>query len=156
MYSCDDIIDLAVQIEKNGEKTLRKALESISNPKLIPVLQSFADEEVQHAEWFSKLKPSIDESMEDPGLEELGKSLMRDVLGDQSFSLDDADFSKIEKINELLSLMIEFEKDTVLFYEMIRSVVSDKQSLACLDTIIVEEKRHARELQAFLDADIQG
>ena len=154
MYSCDDIIDLAVQIEKNGEKTLRKALESISNPKLIPVLQSFADEEVQHAEWFSKLKPSIDESMEDPGLEELGKSLMRDVLGDQSFSLDDADFSKIEKINELLSLMIEFEKDTVLFYEVLEPFIEDDGTLANLKRIIAEENNHISKLQGFAESEL--
>jgi rubrerythrin len=154
MYSCNDLIDLAIQIEKNGEKTLRKAQEKISNPKLIPLLQSLADEEVQHAAWFSNLNTVNEDSIDNPELEALGRSLLRDILGDQSFSLADADFSKIDNADELLALMIEFENDTVLFYEMVRSVISDEETLACLNKIIAAENRHAQELQAFLEMDI--
>ena len=154
MYSCNDLIDLAIQIEKNGEKTLRKAQEKISNPRLAPLLQSLADEEVQHASWFSNLNPVSEESIDNPEMEALGRNLLRDILGDQSFSLADADFSKMDKAEELLTLMIEFENDTVLFYEMIRSVISDKATLSCLNKIIAAENRHAKKLQAFLEMDI--
>ncbi|MBW1996095.1 MAG: rubrerythrin [Deltaproteobacteria bacterium] len=122
MYSCDDIFDLAIQIEKNGERTLRKAQEKISNPKLIPLLKWLADEEVEHAQWLLQLKSAKQKPIENPELEAFGKSLLRDILGDQSFSLADADFTKIKKAHQLLSLMIEFENDIILFYEMIRSV----------------------------------
>ena len=104
---------------------------------------------------FSGLKPTVQQKIEHPELEDLGKSLLHDTLGDQSFSLKDADFSSIETENELISIMIEFEKDTVLFYEMIRAVISDKTALSCLDKIIDAENRHAQQLKAFLTSETE-
>ena len=154
MFSIDDIIDLAIQIERNGEKILRDAQKKISNPQLTSLVEWMADEEVKHVEWFSNLKPTPRMAINDPAIEEMGKSLLRNVLGDQGFSLKDANFIKISQTKDLLSIMIEFEKDTVLFYEMIRSVVSDKETLTFLDKIIAQENQHAQKLQTFLDTDL--
>jgi rubrerythrin len=72
-------------------------------------------------------------------------------LGDQAFSIKDADFSKIEDINSLLELSVEFEKDTILFYEMLRAFIDDEETLSQLDKIIEEEKRHVQLLEEFLE-----
>ena len=45
---------------------------------------------------------------------------------------------------------MEFEKDTVLFYQLIRSAVTDQETLTLLDRIISEENRHAERLKTFL------
>jgi rubrerythrin len=58
----------------------------------------------------------------------------------------------MDQVESLLEVMIEFENDTVLFYQMIRTAVSDAETLKLLDTIISDEKEHADELQRFLDA----
>jgi rubrerythrin len=150
MFSMAEIIDLAIQIEKNGERIYRKALEKMSDPSLASLLQHLADEEVEHAKWFSEMRLTIKQTTDDSPLAEKGKSLLRGVLGGQAFSLGDADFSKIDRVQSLLKLAIEFERDTVLFYEMIRSVIEDKETLDQLDAIIEEENRHAEVLQAFL------
>jgi rubrerythrin len=150
MFSMAEIIDLAIQIEKNGERIYRKALEKMSDPSLASLLQHLADEEVEHAKWFSEMKATIKETTDDPSLAEKGNSILRGVLGGEAFSLGDADFSKIDRIQSLLKLAIEFERDTVLFFEMIRSFIEDKETLDQLDTIIEEENRHAEVLQAFL------
>ena len=76
------------------------------------------------------------------------------ALAEKGFSLDDVDFSKVEHTNDLLLKMIEFENDTVLFYEMIRTVVSDKETLDCIDTIIDQEKKHGKKLQQYIDSNI--
>ncbi len=144
------IIDLAIQIEKNGERIYRKALEKMSDPSLASLLRHLADEEVEHAKWFSEMKPRIKQAADDSPLAEKGKRMLRGVLGGQAFSLGDTDFSKIDRVQSLLKLAIEFEKDTVLFYEMLGSFIEDKETLDQLDTIIEEERRHAEVLQAFL------
>ncbi|MDY6955226.1 MAG: ferritin family protein, partial [Thermodesulfobacteriota bacterium] len=150
MFTMTDIIDLAIQIEENGERVYRKAAQKVPDPSIAGLLLQLADEEVRHVTWFSELKVGAEEPIEDSQLAEEGKRVLRAVLGGQSFSLDDVDFSSIRGIGDLLRVAVEFEKDTVLFYEMIRSFVDQKEALNCLDTIIAEENRHIQLIEAAL------
>jgi len=151
MFTLSEIIDLAIRIEKNGENAYRKAQEEVSNPSLASMLQWLAEEEVEHVKWFTRLKEKAATSAEDPKLEEMGKAILQGVLGDQAFSIKDADFSKTEDINSLLELSVEFEKDTALFYEMLSAFIDDEETLNQLDKIIEEEKRHVQLLEEFLE-----
>jgi rubrerythrin len=151
MFTLSEIIDLAIRIEKNGENAYRKAQEEVSNPSLASMLQWLAEEEVEHEKWFTRLKEKAATLAENPKLEEMGKAILQGVLGDQAFSIKDADFSKIEDINSLLELSVEFEKDTILFYEMLRAFIDDEETLSQLDKIIEEEKRHVQLLEEFLE-----
>jgi len=86
----------------------------------------------------------------DTDLEEMGKTMLQRVLGDQTFSLTNVDFSKIDQIEDLIELAIEFERDTVLFYEMIESFIDDEQTKDHLKKIIHEEERHVQVLEELL------
>ena len=151
MFTLAEIIDLAVRIEKNGEKAYRKARDEVSNPSLASMLQRLAEEESEHEKWFTGLKEKVETGAEDPRLEEMGKTLLQGVLGDQTFSIDDADFSRIKDLEGLLELSVEFEKDTILFYEMLSAFIQDEKSLDQLDLIIEEENRHVRLLEDCLE-----
>ena len=153
MFLLDDIIDLAIQIETNAENVYRSALSKITDPVLISIIKWLADEEAAHAEWFHRLKESIQSDVKDPGLEAMGKSLLSDVLGRQSFSLKEADFSEIKELADLLSLAIEFEKDKVIFYNMLRPFIEDMETLDFCEKIINEENNHIRELNKLADRD---
>ena len=59
MFSLKDIIDIAVQIERNGERVYRNAALKIENPSLRSLLLSLAGDETQHAKWFEELKGRI-------------------------------------------------------------------------------------------------
>jgi rubrerythrin len=149
MFSAEEIIDLAIQIEENGEKVYRTAMDKISDPSLSSLLEWLADEEARHRDWFNELKNTIESSAVDPLLEERGKSILRSVVGEQSFSLDEADFSRIDTVKDLLRLAIEFEQDTILFYEMIQSFVQDHEARDHLRKIIEEENRHIMLLEKY-------
>ena len=153
MFTIDDIIDLGIQIEKNGEKILRDAQTKVQNPELASLFKWLADEEVEHTTWLSTLKPVSGEDTDTGSMEAMGRSLLRNILGEESFSLKNFDFSKTDQADDLISKMIEFENDTVLFYKMIRSVVSDKKTIDCIDTIIDQEQQHAQKLQQFLESN---
>ena len=60
MFAIKEIIDMAIRIEKNGEAVYRSAMEKISNPALVSLLEWMADEEDCHAKWFSDLKQEVD------------------------------------------------------------------------------------------------
>jgi len=151
MFSLRDIIDIAVQIERNGEHVYRRAAGKIEDPSLRSMLQWLADEETRHAKWFEALIDKVPESGNFPEQEKMGRALLQNAVDAQSFSLEDADISSLAKIEDLLKLAIEFEKDTALFYGMIQPLIEDQETLKQLHTIIQEEKNHARRLKAFLE-----
>ena len=150
MFLIEDIIDLAIQIEQNAEKVYRDAQKKISNPELSSFLQWLADEEMTHAKWFSGLKKTVNIEQQDPDVAKMGKALLRDVLGSQSFSLKDADFSEIHQLSQLLSVAIEFEGDKVTFYRLLLPFIDDPATREFLESIILEEKNHIRRLKKFL------
>jgi rubrerythrin len=154
MFEIAEIIDLALQIEKNGEKIYRNALKRVTNPAVHTLLQRLADEELDHVEWFSSLKQKIKSTTDDPELMEMGKTILDSVLGDQSFSLKDVDFSKIDRIDDLMKMAMEFERDTILFYEMIRQLIDNTEELDHLDKIIAEENQHVQHFQDMLNSGV--
>ena len=148
MFTIKEIIDIAIKIEKNGEAVYRAAIEKISVPSLGPVLEWMADEEVDHAKWFSDLKEKI-ETHSDLFVQEIPRQMLKDIIGEQSFSLDEIDFSKIGRVEDLIDVFIEFEKDSILFYEMLESFIQSQETRSQLHQIIAEEKRHIEKLQEF-------
>ena len=150
MFTLGEIIDLSVRIESNGQRAYRKAQKEVTDPALASMLGWLADEEAEHEKWFPKLREGVEEALEDPKLEEMADGVLQGVLGDQAFSIDEADFSKVEDLDQLLELSVEFEKDTILFYEMLSAFIEDGQTLNQLNCIIEEENRHVRLLQESL------
>jgi rubrerythrin len=149
MFSAAEIIDFAIQIEQNGENLCREAARGKVDPDLTFLLEWMAAQEAQHIRWFLDLRPKIRIAGNISRLEQFGKAFLGDVLGNQAFSLRDADFSKIQKVKELLLLLIEFEEDTVLFYEMLRTALEDKINMALLDKIIAEENQHVVQIKEY-------
>jgi rubrerythrin len=150
MFSLKDIVDIAVQIEQNGERVYRSAAEKIEDPSLRSLLQWLADEEAGHAKWFEALMDTVSGTGDFPEQEKMGRALLKNAVGAQSFTLEDADFSSMETIEDLFELAIEFEKDTVLFYGMLQPLIEDQQTLDQLHAIIQEEENHARHLRKVL------
>jgi rubrerythrin len=150
MFTLGEILDLAIRIEKNGEAAYKKAQEQTSLPALASLLRRLAEDEADHRKWFCRYKAEARVDQQDPNFEEMGKPILEGILGDQAFSIQEADFSKMEDLKSLLRLSLEFEKDTVLFYEMLSAFVEDEKTLNQLNRIIDEENRHVRLLEESL------
>lgn len=152
MFSAREIIDIAIQIERNGEKIYREAMAAVRDESLAAALQWMADEEVRHAHWFAELKQEL---QADTGrnilVEEFGRELFDGILKNRSFSLEEVDFSKIEDLQTMMEIFVEFEKDSVLFYQVLEPFVQDDETRNQLDAIIAEERRHIEMLQDWLD-----
>ncbi len=151
MFSAKEIIELAIKIEKNGEAVYRSAIEKVPNPGLVPLLEWMADEEVKHANWFAELKHNLETKDENPFVEEMGHELFNEMLGDKNFSLKDVDFAAIEEIDDLIQTFIEFEKDSIIFYEVLKPFVEDPVVREYLNKIIDEEKHHIELLKEITD-----
>jgi rubrerythrin len=152
VFDSKEILDLAIRFETNGEATYRRAIEVCPDKGLQALLDWMAGEEALHARWFAQLKDGLDTGSRNPFLEEMGQVLLSDVVGGQSFSLKEVDFAKVRSPRELVAIFIEFERDTVLFYEMIAPFVEEQGTRAQLEAIIAEENRHIERLTEFLES----
>jgi rubrerythrin len=150
LFSANEILDLAIKLEKNGERVYRDAIEKVSNPELVRLLEWMADEEVKHANWFAELKLKLDQRSANPFMEKMSRELFDDLLGDKNFSLKDVDFYSVSDIDDLIAIFIEFEKDSVRFYQVLEPFIGDPVSLESLKKIIDEENCHIKRLQELM------
>jgi len=146
MFSILEIIDIAIQLEKNGEQVYRRAAGQVDDDEIRKMLLWFADEEVRHAEFFSSLKRDVEENAGEHFNADMSRELIDRFIRDQMFSLKDVDFSRIDDLEELLNIFLEFEEDTLQFFEMLKPFVTDAKDVEKIDQILAEEKAHISQL----------
>ena len=154
MFSLAEVYDLGIRIEKNGEKFYRDAMKQAWSTPIADTLKMLAEEEVKHVDFFVKRMDALKQKRENPFLDEMSSSMLQDILGNQTFSLKDADVAKIRSVDELAALAIEFERDTILFYEMVGSFMPDEEPRRELKEIIEEEERHVKLFESYGDKKI--
>jgi rubrerythrin len=154
MFTLAEIYDLGIRIEKNGEKFYRDAMKQAWSASIVDMLKRLAEEEVKHVDFFEKRVDALKQKRENPLLDEMGASMLKDILGNQTFSLKDTDVSTIRSVNELVAIAIEFEKDTILFYEMVGSFMTDEESRREIEEIIEEEERHVKLFEDYSNKEI--
>ena len=149
MFTLADICDIAIQIEENGEATYRQAAKNTGHKALAAMLNSMADDEHQHAAWFRKLDRDQDVVLaEQDELEKMGRSLLREMVKDQTFSLDAEQLANTGTIKALLDQSLLFEKDTIVFYEMLQSFIDHTHVRDQLERIIEQENEHIHQITA--------
>ena len=87
MFTIADIRNIAVQIEKNGEETYRKASFASKNLEIAQLLAAMAEDEKRHGEWMASItsnKPLTEEQRE---MEAVGRALLQDMIKGNAFLL---------------------------------------------------------------------
>jgi rubrerythrin len=153
MFTAQDILDIAIRLEKNGEKTYRDARLHISGDALKTLLTWIAQEEHNHARWFTELKNRLTQGEDHHLMAELSRALVEDVIQGQAFSLEEVDFETIDSPDKMLRTFIGFEDDTIAFYEVLKTFIDETAIAAQLEQIILEEKKHMATFQEMLAGD---
>ncbi|MDJ0780554.1 MAG: ferritin family protein [Desulfosarcinaceae bacterium] len=152
MFTIREISELAVQIEVNGEAVYREVASKVSDSALREMLEGMAHDEHQHAGWFKRLGAdqlaSVQEA--DEALEAMGRALLAEMLGTQTFSLSAEELGDAGSLAEVIAQAEEFEKDTIVFYEMLADFVADTEVASQLRDIIAEEYVHIDRLNGYL------
>jgi rubrerythrin len=111
-----------------------------------------AAEEAAHGRWFLEQKKRLALQPEEKALKEMIPEVLQDMMGENALSLDEVEFDKISTPLELLTTFIEFEKETIRFYELLEMFIEDKKVLEGLKTIIQEENTHVEKLAGMATA----
>lgn len=147
MFSEREILEIAVRMEKNGEHEYRKAAKEVADRKLIESLLWMAVEEREHADFFSGLLDELGNPSKSVFGEEMDGAFLKDLIGGSSLSLKTVDFAQVESIEELLTIFIGFEEDSVLFYQMITPMIDDNPTRDRVERIVAEEQGHIKRLK---------
>ncbi len=152
MFTMNDLFEIAIKMEGNGENTYIKSIERIGNKGLKPLLKWMADEEASHARWFSEQKNRLTLETQESNLKEMVPRVLQDMMGENTLSLEEVNFERFTKVSQLLETFIEFEKETIQFYELLEMFIEDENTKKGLHTIILEEKKHIEQLSSMIES----
>lgn len=151
-YSMNEIIELAVQIERSGYKFYDTALQRKDlSSKATKLLLSLRDDEINHEKTFKKLRNSENfDKLGDPDSWQVAASYLKTISDSHIFSKPDAAIKLASNASDELEIVnqaIQFEKDTLLFFHSIQHKTKDEKTKTVLKVIIDEEVSHVMKLQ---------
>lgn len=152
MFTAREVIGIAIQIEENGERFYRQAIEVANKAEMQDLLKWLADEEARHGKFFIDMKDSIVQKTGDDWAVQIGEQLLQGMVKDRAFSLEEVRFAAIETDAQLIEVGLELERDSIQFYELLLSFIDDPETVVHVNEILKEEKRHMDFLKKRLSA----
>ena len=149
----NDIVELAMQLEKNGEAYYRAVAKKAKTPEVQALFEDLAEQEVMHYKVFSKLSQAVKESpmMTDEEWDEYMKYLEATVQN-AFFEGPDKALAAADKVvdeKEAIRKALGFEKETLLFFYDLRDAVPAAHR-EFVEKVADEEKKHIRRLAKML------
>ena len=146
-----------MDVEKNGEAYYNKAAELASDPEVKKVFEYLAGEEKNHWETFKQLREGLSGDMAaqtvmDPdGVNELYlDALVRSRLFSSEREAEQAAENAKDAV-AALKAALTFEKDTILFFSMMKSMTRGDLGADKIDLLIAEEQKHIIRIAKEID-----
>ena len=147
-FNADEVFEMGMDIEMNGEAYYRKAVELTEDPEIKKIFEDLMIAEKQHYDTFKKLRenlPAKDTTplVSDPDDQEY---LYLDALVKSRLfnSVREAEevVSKTSGSIEALQGALVFEKDTILFFTEMKGRTREDLGKNEIDRLIAEEREH--------------
>jgi rubrerythrin len=155
-FSVDEILEMAEQLERNGAAFYRLAAEGMSDPHIRPVLRDLATWEEAHEKIFSRMRATLTGYLRsEKALNSKDKRSLhlRAMVDGNVFDLQ-TDPSELlsgrETIEDVLQMAVIREKDSVIFYLDLKTLLAETADRKSIDGIIEEEMDHI----AFLNREL--
>jgi rubrerythrin len=158
LFSADEILQIAEQIERNGARFYRRASQGFTDARARQLLLDLAIMEDGHQKTFAAMRAELARQEREPTVADpygeaawhlggMAAGQLFDVTADPSERLTGK-----ETVEEILRTAIGLEKDSIVFYLGIKEIVPKRLSKQRIDDIIKEEMGHiavlSRELAA--------
>jgi rubrerythrin len=145
-FNADEIFQIAIEIERNGEIFYKKAAEGVKDVKLKDELYNLALMEKDHEATFAKLKDELSgvdlgSVTFDPNDE--ASSYLKALADTRIFFKKDIDMTSAE---EIFKSAMTAEKDSIAFYLGMKDMVSSAIGKSKIEAIIREEMQHLKLL----------
>ncbi len=153
IFSASEIVELGIQIEKNGRDFYNTLASRTKNPKAKDIFTFLAGQEEKHIEVFRGILSKTDK-YEAQGLDiEQYSDYMKNLAGENIFTSEGKGKELADKAGsdkEAIEVGIRAEKDSITFYEGMKKMAPDYDQKA-IDEIIVQEQAHLKQLTALIE-----
>ena len=147
-FTGQEIIRLAVDIEKEGRSFSEKAALKVDDAEVRKVLGYLAGEEEKHIADFQKVGAGLTEdvNIDESYVGEYGEYL-KSIIDSHIFNQNNVDdlVAGIKVPREALAIALRFEQDSIVIFQEFSNVV-DKAGKATIDELIRQEKEHIRRI----------
>lgn len=149
IFQINEVVNIAVEIEKRGEQFYRDMAQRVKDQKVKETLLFLAGEEVKHQNIFSQMLSRMRSLEIPPGSSDSEYWAYVNDLIDSNFLFHSPIATKlissVSTDEEVIHLAMGFEKESILFFTEMRSLVPGEEAKA-IDTCIQEERKHLRKL----------
>ncbi len=155
-FTANEIFEAAIRIEKSGANFYRRAAELQTDQQNRDFLQKLAAMEDAHKTAFVEMQKGVTEAEKsatvfDPYDESsMYLAAMVDSHGGEGSPLAANALTGQETMEEILTIAIGLEKESILFYLGLRDLVPPKFGQVKVDSIIKEERKHVIQLYTLL------
>jgi rubrerythrin len=151
-YSIVEIMEMAVQTERLGYQFYASMSETFKKTAdLSKLFTTLAAKEKIHEKTFAELKEIVAKNGPEPSQWEEVSDYLR-AFAESEFFLGRGkalpSMDRVRTAQDAVSFALGFEKETLLYYMELRSIVREKK---VMDEIINEEKSHIVWLQRYKD-----
>ena len=148
IFSGSEIVELGVQIEKNGRDFYNTLVEGSKNEKAKEKFKYLAGEEEKHIAVFRKILDSVHKYEPPESYPGEYFAYMNALARDYVFTEKDKGREIAKNIKgdeQAIEVGIRFEKDSIIFYGGMKRIVPGYDH-KIVDKLIAEEQDHLRQL----------
>ena len=147
-FAASEIVEMGIQIEKNGRDFYNAICQKSKDPHAAEVFKLLAGEEEKHIGIFSSLLGKVQEHeppqiYTDEYIAYMNALACEYVFTQKDKGLEIAKGIKTDK--QAVELGIDFEKDSIIFYEGMKKAVPE-YSLGVINELIRQEEIHLKKL----------
>ena len=142
-----EIYQFAIRIEENGIKFYSEFAKKTKNKKIKDLFSALSYAEVEHKKTFEKMLSEIEKYEPQEAYPEEYFSYLKAYADGLIFDLKQLkeQQNKLKTTTQILDFAIQREKDSILYYQEIKNLISEKQQKE-LEKIINEERKHMLDL----------
>lgn len=149
MFSPEEILEMAIKIEDMGLLYYETFAKKTKDKKVSEIFQFLAGEEAKHKVLFTKMYEEFKkEDFFTPYNYEEVSAYFNALIESRFFIKPDAVMKIMDKVdneNDAIENAITFEKDTILYFHELGSMVKEKNK-ELIQRLITEEKNHVMKL----------
>ncbi len=151
-FNANEIFEMAEEIERNGAKFYRQAAENAADEETKQMLLDMADMEDGHLTTFEEMREQLSGQekgwtvFDHDNQSVLYLQAMADARGYEGKITPSKELAGSETPKEILETALNSEKESVVFYFGLKSLVPPKAGRDKVEAIIIEELSHITTL----------